>query len=175
MSEPSSDLDNFIRDIIRREGGYVNHPADKGGPTKYGITIANYRSWIKNPQATAGELSQLSPDNAVKFYRWYFAERRINDLPLELLPLVLDMCTLHSPIGVSTILNRVADFYDDTRPRGPVFHDLVEQFGPRTTAALITLSRVAYFRELCNQDPSQKAFLLGWLNRCAEFEPWKNS
>ena len=175
MSEPGSDLDDFIRDIIRREGGYVNHPADKGGPTKYGITIANYRSWIKNPKATAGELSQLSTDDAIKFYRWYFAERRIDDLPLELLPLVLDMCTLHSRIGVSTILNRVADFYDDTRPRGQVFHGLVEQFGPRTIEALITLSRVAYFRELCNRDPSQKAFLLGWLNRCAEFEPWKNS
>lgn len=175
MSEPGSGLDDFIRDIIRREGGYVNHPADKGGPTKYGITIANYRSWIKNPQATAGELSQLSPDNAVKFYRWYFAERKLDDLPVELLPLVLDLFTLHSPKGVDVILDRVANFYDSSRPRGQVFHGLVEQFGPLTTEALITLSRVAYFRELCNRDPSQKAFLLGWLNRCAEFEPWRNS
>ena len=31
-------IDAMITDVIRREGGYVNHPADKGGPTKYGIT-----------------------------------------------------------------------------------------------------------------------------------------
>jgi lysozyme family protein len=24
--------------LIEREGGYVNHPADKGGPTCFGIT-----------------------------------------------------------------------------------------------------------------------------------------
>lgn len=175
MPELSSDLDNFIRDIIRREGGYVNHPADRGGPTKYGITIANYRRWIKNPKATAWELLRITVDDALEFYRWYFAECKIDNLPVELLPLAIDLCTLHSPRGVGTILNRVANCYDTTRPRGQVFHDLVEQFGPRTTKALITLSRVAYFRELCNLEPNQKAFLLGWLNRCAEFEPWKNS
>ena len=32
-------VDQMIDDILRREGGYVNHPADKGGPTKYGITL----------------------------------------------------------------------------------------------------------------------------------------
>lgn len=174
MSEPVSDLDDFIHGIIRREGGYVNHPADRGGPTKYGITLANYRRWTKNPKVTAEELSRLTVDDAIKFYRWYFAECKIDDLPSELLPLALDLCAHHSPRGVSTILTRVAAFYDDTRPRGQVFHGLVEQFGPLTTEALITLSRIAYFRELCNRDPSQKAFLLGWLNRCAEFEPWKN-
>ncbi len=168
-------LDSFIRDIIHREGGYIDHPADKGGPTKYGITIANYRHWTKNPKATSVDLSQLSTDDAVRFYRWYFAERKIDDLPLELLPLVLDMCTLHSPEGVNTILNRVANFYDSSRPRGQVFHGLVEQFGPRTTEALVTLSRIAYFRSICNKDSSQRVFLLGWLNRCKEFEPWRST
>ena len=29
---------HIIKEIIRREGGYVNHPNDRGGPTKYGVT-----------------------------------------------------------------------------------------------------------------------------------------
>ena len=29
---------NPIQEIIDNEGGYVNNPADRGGPTKYGIT-----------------------------------------------------------------------------------------------------------------------------------------
>ncbi len=27
----------IVRDVIDREGGYVNHPKDPGGETKYGI------------------------------------------------------------------------------------------------------------------------------------------
>ena len=32
------DVDRMIDELIEREGDYVNHPADKGGPTRYGIT-----------------------------------------------------------------------------------------------------------------------------------------
>ena len=33
-------IDEFIDDVIAREGGYVDHPADRGGPTRWGITEA---------------------------------------------------------------------------------------------------------------------------------------
>lgn len=31
-------VDDYIEDLIAREGGYVDHPADRGGATMYGIT-----------------------------------------------------------------------------------------------------------------------------------------
>lgn len=31
-------FDQIIDDVIKTEGGYVDHPADRGGPTMYGIT-----------------------------------------------------------------------------------------------------------------------------------------
>jgi lysozyme family protein len=36
MSDASSshDIDQLIDDLITREGGYSNHPADRGGPTR---------------------------------------------------------------------------------------------------------------------------------------------
>ncbi len=37
-------VDDLISDIIAVEGGYVDHPNDKGGPTKYGITQATARA-----------------------------------------------------------------------------------------------------------------------------------
>ncbi len=39
--EESTQTDAQIIDaILRREGGFVDHPADRGGATKYGITHA---------------------------------------------------------------------------------------------------------------------------------------
>ncbi len=36
--------DQLIEALIQREGGFVDHPADKGGPTRYGITQAVARA-----------------------------------------------------------------------------------------------------------------------------------
>ena len=38
------DVDQLIDAVIDREGGYVDHPADKGGPTRFGITQAVARA-----------------------------------------------------------------------------------------------------------------------------------
>ncbi|WP_313906556.1 glycosyl hydrolase 108 family protein, partial [Shewanella algae] len=32
-----------INEVIEREGGYVNHPDDLGGPTRWGVTQAKAR------------------------------------------------------------------------------------------------------------------------------------
>ena len=37
-------IDTLIDAVIDREGGYSNHPADRGGPTRYGITQAVART-----------------------------------------------------------------------------------------------------------------------------------
>lgn len=29
--------EEILNDVLRREGGYVHHPSDRGGPTKFGI------------------------------------------------------------------------------------------------------------------------------------------
>ena len=34
-----ANIDLYIPKLIKHEGGYVNHPLDKGGATKYGVTL----------------------------------------------------------------------------------------------------------------------------------------
>lgn len=43
-------VDKVIDDIIKREGGYINHPSDKGGATRWGITeaVARQNGWKGN-------------------------------------------------------------------------------------------------------------------------------
>ncbi len=38
----SSEVEKILDRLIEREGGYVNHPADPGGETKYGISKRSY-------------------------------------------------------------------------------------------------------------------------------------
>jgi lysozyme family protein len=38
---------SIINSIIKVEGGYVNHPSDRGGPTNHGITLATLGRYLK--------------------------------------------------------------------------------------------------------------------------------
>ena len=54
----------LIDALIDREGGYVDHPADKGGPTCFGITEA-----VARAHGYAGPMRQLPRDEAAAIYR----------------------------------------------------------------------------------------------------------
>lgn len=57
-----------IKETLKWEGGYTNHPKDPGGPTNWGITIADAKKyWKKN--ATAADVKKMPLDIAVDIYR----------------------------------------------------------------------------------------------------------
>ena len=64
MEEESFDVDALIDGLIEREGGYVNHPADKGGPTCFGITEA-----VARAHGYAGAMRNLPRMEAAAIYR----------------------------------------------------------------------------------------------------------
>src|SRR5205085_12703724 len=70
-----------IRRVLASEGGYVNHPSDPGGPTNFGITIADYRAYVK-PDATADDIRNMTVDDAKRIYRKrYWDVQRCDELP----------------------------------------------------------------------------------------------
>ena len=64
MMEQGRGVDALIDELIEREGGYVNHPADRGGPTRFGITEA-----VARAHGYAGAMAQLPRDEAAAIYR----------------------------------------------------------------------------------------------------------
>ena len=54
---------DLIAEIIEIEGGYVNHPADRGGPTKYGITEKVARAF-----GYQGDMEVLPKSEAIEIY-----------------------------------------------------------------------------------------------------------
>ena len=57
-------MDRLLDELIDREGGYVNHPADRGGPTRYGITEA-----VARAHGYRGAIRALPVDEAKAIYR----------------------------------------------------------------------------------------------------------
>lgn len=67
-------VDSMIDAVIQREGGYVDHPLDAGGPTKYGITQATLAAW-SGRSISASDVANMSEDTARAIYRsQYFVQ-----------------------------------------------------------------------------------------------------
>lgn len=161
------DLDRHIRAIIAREGGWVNDPDDSGGPTNYGITLGMWQSYCWNIHGVMGGgdkdvLRSLSADDARvrEFYRWYFRTQGLAELidefsiPDELVPLVMDLRTLHSPDGCRKILRRG----DRLRYAG-MFKECGED------EIFITFSRMVYMLEIAERSPKDRKYVRGWMHR----------
>ena len=58
------DVEQLIDALIEREGGYVDHPADRGGPTRWGITTA-----VARADGYDGPIARLPRPRAAAIYR----------------------------------------------------------------------------------------------------------
>lgn len=63
----SSNREACITETLKWEGGYSNDAGDPGGPTNYGITIADVRKYVK-PRATAQDVKSLTKAQAINIY-----------------------------------------------------------------------------------------------------------
>ena len=57
-------FEKLVMSLLQREGGYVNHPDDRGGPTAYGITEA-----VAREHGYAGSMQALTRAQAIEIYR----------------------------------------------------------------------------------------------------------
>ena len=77
----ASSYGEALRRVLAHEGGYTNHPSDPGGPTNFGITIGDYRHYVK-PDATAADVRAMRLAQAKAIYRAkYWAALRCDEMP----------------------------------------------------------------------------------------------
>lgn len=173
----------IIDEILRREGWpqYTNLPADRGGPTKGGITLEAWREYSRNPSATADELAAITEDEARAFYlhRHVVAPRFAEIADPHLRELVVDAGVHHGPRHAAKWLQWAADVAQDGRI-GPITLAAVNAADPLELELWVVAFRVRLFGRLVSQDPElararragfnlQAIFAAGWNNRTAEF------
>ena len=168
----------MIDDVIRREGGYVDHPADRGGPTNFGITQKTLARYLGR-EVSRDDVRHLAKSIARDIYRrHYYQAPNIDKTPADIRAFMFDSAVNHGPRRAIRFLQQVcngAGFGPITVDGllGPVTRRraeaAAEAMGPWLLAALAEERRM-FYRAIVERDPSQQVFLKGWMNRLAEFD-----
>ncbi|MDO5562525.1 MAG: glycosyl hydrolase 108 family protein [Synergistaceae bacterium] len=173
---------NFEKSLsfaLGSEGGFSDHPADRGGKTNLGITAGTLARAHEREIVRCSDIRKLTRSEAAVIYKaLYWQPSCADEMPWPLCALHFDAAVNHGVGGAGRLLQRTLNYYGaKLRVDGAV--------GRRTMDALnfhIEL-RDTFLRELCDRylderealfyrivknNPSQKVFLRGWLNRIAK-------
>jgi lysozyme family protein len=150
--------------LLAHEGGYTNHPSDPGGPTNFGITIFDYRKYIK-PEATAADVRAMTVEEAKRIYRTrYWDAQRCDELPAGVDYAVFDY-GVNSGIGRSgKVLRRLVKLPDRSSIVSDEVIVAVRVTDTATLAANICDERLRFLQSL----RTWPVFGSGWSRRVAE-------
>lgn len=144
------------------EGGYVNHPHDRGGPTKYGISTR----WYPNE-----DIRNLTRERAnAIFYKNYYKWNGLNKLPYQIRGAVVDFGVVSNPLTAIKTTHRVLGI-----PEGNIIGtttlDKFKSFTQKDYELFLNQYRtemMKYFYKVVRKEPKKKKFLQGWLNRARD-------
>jgi lysozyme family protein len=181
----SIDVNALIDALIEREGGFVADRADRGGPSRFGITEA-----VARANGYRGAMRALPREEAAAIYkRLYWLRPRLNEVASRSGRIAEELFDTGVNMGPAvavtflqralTALNRNGTDYPDLVPDGRIGEQtlaaLDRYFAVRGTSgepvllrALEALQGERYLR-LAERRPANEAFLYGWLaNRIGE-------
>ncbi|MFX4223519.1 MAG: glycoside hydrolase family 108 protein [Thalassobaculum sp.] len=165
--------------IIKREGGYVDHPSDRGGPTKYGVTEA-----VARANGYRGAMEDLPRDFAHGlFVDRYFRKpgfdrvAKVSEkIAAELTDTAVNCGPGLPPIWLQEWLNgfnRQGKDYPDLTVDGaigPITIDALQAFlskrgsqGETVMLAALNCSQGARYLDLTQRREKNEDFLYGWL------------
>ena len=156
--------DESLRHLLTHEGGYTNHPSDPGGPTNFGITIHDYRKYVK-PGATAADVRAMRLDEAKGIYRAkYWDAQRCDELPAGVDYAIFDY-GVNSGVGRSgKVLRRLLKLADNTSMVNDAVIAAAHQADARMLAGAICDERLRFLMAL----KTWGVFGKGWGRRVAD-------
>jgi lysozyme family protein len=169
-----ADFSEYFPQLLTFEGGYVDDPADPGGATNKGITLATFQAHAQSLLGiapTLDNLKSLSNGQAAILYKTLYWD-----------PLHCDA------IGLQCLAEDLFDFQVNAGDHAVLLLQTLlgppltadGRFGADTLAALeaadqTTLypayrqGRIEYYQHLANEHPVLQRFLPGWLRRAQWF------
>jgi lysozyme family protein len=153
---------DIIDDLLKREGGLVDNPADKGGRTAYGI------SEKANPQAWAD--GKVTSEEAKALYtKKYIQGPGFDKLPDDKLRTQLIDFGVNSGPGIAIIRLQEIIGVETDGVLGPHTVAALSKFNSDAVNNALVIARIRMICRIVKKNPSQLAFLLGWIDRALSF------
>lgn len=173
--------DEIFSSILGKEGGYVNNPADKGGPTNWGITQA-----VARAHGYTGDMKDLTRQQALNILESDYWEgprfNQVSDVSNAIAVELADTGVNMGPSVAAKFLQRALNVFNN---QGKLYPDIVAdgQIGPRTITALqsflsarsrdgekvmlkaLNSLQGARYIELAEARPVNETFAYGWFER----------
>lgn len=167
----------YLNEVLKYEGGFVNDPFDKGGKTNRGITESTLKSAIKQgivPSTVTIESLTNDLESVRKIYEInYYLRAKCDQMPHPL-------AFAHFDAAVNHGVGNAARFIQRTLNALGAALNVDAAIGPLTIAALEkTLAvveldvivkvycdiRKSFYDAIVANNPSQQKFYRGWMNR----------
>lgn len=178
---------DLAREIVAREGGFVDDPDDPGGATKYGVTIHTLRRLgldVTGDGLVDGtDVRRLTQAQAVEIYiEHYFRRPGLGALPEVVQPSVFDMY-VNAGANAVKILQRLCSQMGfvcaDDGAIGPETIRAVQrayEAAPAHFADAYGIARRNYYYALADARPASRKYARrrdggkgGWITRAEEF------
>ena len=152
----AGNFDRALAEVLRHEGGYVDHPLDPGGETNYGITKATALA-----HGYRGSMRMIPMSLVERIYRRsYWAAVRGDDLPTGVDLAVFDFAVNSGPRRAAEFLQRVVRVDDDGKI-GPITLRATLAADPRVVVASVCGDRLRWLQTL----KRWPVFGRGWARR----------
>jgi lysozyme family protein len=172
-------IDKLIDDVIAREGGFSDHPADRGGATRWGIT-----EQVARGAGFTGAMRDLPRSEAVAIYRRLYWQAPGFDRVATRAPLLAEeLFDTGVNLGISAAgaflqralnaLNRGASDYADVAVDGAIGAQTLASLdrflarrpagGERVLIKAIESLQGERYVAITERRPANEAFLYGWL------------
>ncbi len=181
------DVAKIAREIVAREGGYVDDPDDPGGATKHGVTIHTLRrlglDLTGDGAVDRRDVKALDRAQAEEiFLREYFRRPRLHLLPEPLQASVFDMHVNAGANAVRILQELLCEMGYDLRvdgAMGPQTAKAAQAAGQVNMEALVNaygIARRNYYFDLADRRPRSRKYARtraggkgGWIRRAEEF------
>jgi len=158
-------FDTCVAFTLREEGGYVDNPADPGGATNMGITLATLRQYTDDSQLGATQVRDMPVRTARAIYQaLYWNPVRADALPRGVDLSVFDMGVNAGTWRSARLLQHALGFTGDEVDGciGPETLGAAAKSDPRALVDNLADRQAAFYRSLAEFP----IFGDGWLNRC---------
>lgn len=125
--------------VLKSEGGWSDNPADPGGATMRGVTLANFRLYVQQ-NATKDDLRNITPEQIGTVYRRFYWDAVLGaELPDGVDYAVFDFAVNSGPGRAAKYLQQVVGVQVDGR------------IGPATLKATRAMLSSTVIDEICDR------------------------